>query len=160
MSQVDTILAKYIRAQLALAGLSFVFYTVGMLVLGFPYAVALGILGEALEFLPAVGWIASAAAILTVGFLTHGHWLWMAALLLLWRLVQDYVNSPRIMGDSLHLQPLTVIFALMLGGQLGGIAGAYLSVPAVAVLRILWLECFSTKSSAAAVPDEALEVGT
>lgn len=98
-----------------------------MLALSFPYAVALGILGGALEFLPAVGWIASAAAILTVGFLTHAHWIWMAGLLLLWRLVQDYVNSPRIMGDSLQLQALTVIFALMVGGQLGGIAGAYLS---------------------------------
>ena len=156
VSQVDTMLAKYIRAQLALAGLSFVFYTVCMLVLGFPYAVALGILGGALEFLPAVGWIASAAVILTVGFLTHVHWIWMAGLLLLWRLVQDYVNSPRIMGDSLQLQPLSVIFALMVGGQLGGIAGAYLSVPAVAVLRIVWLEILSTSSSSDAIPDQPL----
>ena len=60
-----------------------------------------------------------------------------------------------------QLQPLTVIFALMVGGQLGGIAGAYLSVPAVAVLRILWLECFSTKSSSDAVPNQPLmQVGT
>jgi predicted PurR-regulated permease PerM len=161
VSQVDTALAKYVRAQLALAGLSFVSYTVCMLVLGFPYAVALGILGGALEFLPAVGWIASAAAILTVGFLTHAHWIWMAALLLLWRLVQDYVNSPHIMGDSVQLQPLTVIFALMVGGQLGGIAGVYLSVPAVAVLRIVWLECFSTRSSSTETPDQTpVQVGT
>jgi len=147
VSQVDAMLAKYIRAQLALAGLSVAFYTTSMLLLGFPYAVALGILGGALEFLPAVGWIASAAAILTIGFLTHAHWIWMATLLLLWRLVQDYVNSPRIMGDSLQLQPLTVIFALMVGGQVGGIAGLYLSVPAVAVLRIVWLQYLSTRKS-------------
>src|SRR3974390_2795792 len=54
--QVDTMLAKFIRAQLALAALSFVFYSVSMLVLGFPYAVALGVVGGALELLPAVGW--------------------------------------------------------------------------------------------------------
>ena len=132
---------------LALAALSFVFYTVSTLTLGFPYAIALGVLGGALEFLPAVGWIASAAVILTIGFLTHAHWIWMAGLLVLWRLVQDYVNSPHIMGDKLELQPLTVIFALMVGGQLGGIAGLYLSVPAVAVLRIVWLESLSTRSS-------------
>jgi predicted PurR-regulated permease PerM len=83
----------------------------------------------------------------------------MAALLLLWRLVQDYVNSPRIMDDSLQLQPLTVIFALMVGGQLGGIAGAYLSVPAVAVLRIVWLEIPSTSSSSDAIPDQPLAQG-
>jgi predicted PurR-regulated permease PerM len=138
LGQVGTMLARYIRAELALAGLSFVFYSVSMLILRFPYAIALGVLGGALEFLPAVGWIASTAVILTLGFLTHAHWIWMAGLLVLWRLVQDYVNSPRIMGDSLQLQPLTVVFALMVGGQLGGIAGLYLSVPAVAVLRIVW----------------------
>jgi predicted PurR-regulated permease PerM len=147
LRHVDRMLAKYIRSQLALAGLSFVFYGVSTLVLGFPDAIALGLLGGALEFLPAVGWIISAGAILTLGFLTHAHWIWMAALLIVWRLVQDYVNSPRIMGDSLELQPLTVVFALMVGGQVGGIAGVYLAVPTVAVLRIVWLECFSGRNS-------------
>jgi predicted PurR-regulated permease PerM len=160
LRQVDTMLAKYIRAQLALAGLSFVFYSVTMLVLRFPYAIALGALGGALEFLPAVGWIASAGAILTIGFLTHAHWIWMAGLLALWRLVQDYVNSPRIMGESLQLQPLTVVFALMVGGQLGGIAGLYLSVPAVAVLRIVWLESLSTRNSATSLSTNAAKASS
>jgi len=154
--RVDTMLGKYIRAQLALAGLSFGFYSISMLVLGFPYAIALGLLGGALEFLPVVGWIISAAVILTVGFLTHAHWIWMAALVVAWRLVQDYVNSPRIMGNSLELQPLTVVFALMVGGQVGGIAGVYLSVPTVAVLRIVWLECLAARKSSPAVGDRPL----
>ena len=153
LGRVDTMLAKYIRAQLVLAFLSFVFYSVSMLLLRFPYAIALGVLGGVLEFLPAVGWIASAVAILTIGFLTHSHWIWMAGLLVLWRLVQDYVNSPRIMGQNLELQPLTVIVALMVGGQVGGIAGLYLSVPTVAMLRIVWLECFSTQNSPTALSD-------
>ena len=119
-------------------------------------AIALGFLGGVLEFLPAVGWIASAMAILTTGFLTHSHWIWMAGLLIVWRVVQDYVNSPRIMGKNLELQPLTVIFALMVGGQVGGIAGLYLSVPAVAVLRIVWLEYFSTRNSPTAISDQPL----
>jgi predicted PurR-regulated permease PerM len=148
LAQVDSMLAKYVRAQLALAGLSFVFYSASMLLLGFPYAIALGLVGGALEFLPAVGWVASAAAILTIGFLTHAHWIWMALLLVLWRLVQDYVNSPRIMGENLQLQPLTVLFVLMVGGQVGGVAGLYLSVPSVAVLRIVWLGCFRSDDSA------------
>jgi predicted PurR-regulated permease PerM len=140
---IDKMLAKYIRAQLALAGLSFVFYSVCMLVLGFPDAIALGLLGGILEFVPVVGWIVSAALILTIGFLTHSHWIWMAALLIFWRVVQDYVNSPRIMGESLELPPLVVVSALMVGGEVAGIAGIYLAVPAAAVLRIVWLEYFS-----------------
>ena len=157
LAQVDSMLAKYVRAQLALAGLSFLFYTASMLLLGFPYAVALGLIGGALEFLPAVGWVASAAAILIIGFLTHAHWIWMALLLVLWRLVQDYVNSPRIMGNNLQLQPLTVLIALMVGGQVGGVAGLYLSVPAFAVLRIVWLGCFSTRISSTGISSESLE---
>ncbi len=146
LRRVDTVLAQYIRAQFALAGLSFVFYSISMLVLGFPYAIVLGFFGGALEFLPVVGWIASALAMLTIGFLSHAHWIWMACLVIVWRLVQDYVNSPRIMGHNLELRPLTVIIALMVGGEVGGIAGMYLSVPAVAVLRVVWLEFFSTRA--------------
>jgi predicted PurR-regulated permease PerM len=132
-----------------------VFYSASMLVLKFPFAIAMGLLGGILEFLPGVGWIASAAAILTIGFLTHAHWIWMAGLLVAWRLVQDYVTSPRIMGDNLQLQPLTILFALMVGGQVGGIAGLYLSVPTVAVLRIVWLGC-SPADESAAISDELL----
>ena len=149
LRRVDTMLARYMRSQLALAGLSFIFYTISMLVLGFPHALALGFLGGVLEFLPAVGWIAAAAAMLTIGYLTHAHWIWMAGLVIVWRFVQNYVNSPRIMGETLELQPLTVIFALMVGGQVGGIAGVYLSIPAVAVLKIISLEYFSARNSRA-----------
>jgi|SRR5271169_672526 len=73
-----------------------------------------------------------------------------------WRLVQDYVHSPLITGDNLMLQPLTVVFALTVGGQVGGIAGLYLSVPAVAVSRIVWLECLSTRSPVTSYSDRPL----
>lgn len=49
----------------------------------------------------------------------------MAGLLIVWRLVQDYVNSRRIMGENLELPPLIVVLALMVGGQAGGIAGVW-----------------------------------
>jgi predicted PurR-regulated permease PerM len=147
LRDIDTMLAKYVRAQLALAGLSFLFYSISMSLLRLPYAIVLGVLGGALEFLPVVGCIVSAAMILTVGILSHSHWIVMAGLLGLWRLAQDYVNSPRIMGKTLQLSPLTVVFALMIGGQLGGIAGVFLAVPVVAVLRIVRLECSSARMS-------------
>lgn len=80
----------------------------------------------------------------------------MAGLLVAWRLVQDYVTSPRIMGNNLEVKPLAVVFALMVGGQVGGVAGVYLSVPIVAVLRVVWLEYFSTQDSSTGVTDQPL----
>ncbi len=137
---VDTMLAQYVRSQLALSALSFLFYLVSMLLLGFPYAFPLALLGGILEILPALGWIITAAIILLTGFLMHAHWIWMACLLGLWRVVQDYVNSPRIMGANLNMNPFIVIVALMIGGEVGGVAGAYLAVPIAAALRIVWME--------------------
>jgi predicted PurR-regulated permease PerM len=140
LRHVDVTLASYMRGQLTLAALSFVFYSTALLILRFPYALPLGIVGGVLEFLPAVGWITSAVIILTIGALVHAHWIWMAGLIVAWRVVQDYVNSPHIMGRNLQLPPLVVLVAFMIGGQVGGIAGVYLSVPIVAVLRTAWLD--------------------
>src|SRR4030095_9316898 len=74
VEQVDRTLAEYTRAQLILAGLSAVFYAVTMALLGFPYPLALGVVGGALEFAPVVGWIVASTAILASGWLVHAHW--------------------------------------------------------------------------------------
>lgn len=150
VERIDAMLAQYIRAQLTLAGLSVAFYGGSTALLGFPYPLALGVLGGALEFLPVIGWILAAAVMLTAGWLTGAHWIWMAGLLLIWRLVQNFVNSPRIMGNRLDMEPVTVLFVLMAGGQIGGLLGVVLSVPAAAVLHIIWLERASRQKAAVA----------
>jgi predicted PurR-regulated permease PerM len=109
-----------------------------MLVLGFPNAIALGILAGILEFIPVAGWITAAAMIVTMGILTHPHWIWMLALLGVWRISLDYGISPRVMGHELEIHPLLAIFTLMVGGAVGGIVGIYLSVPLVAAMRVIY----------------------
>ena len=150
VERIDAMLAQYIRAQLTLAGLSVAFYSGSTALLGFPYPLALGVLGGALEFLPVIGWILAAAVMLTAGWLTGAHWIWMAGLLVIWRLVQNFVNSPRIMGNRLDMEPVTVLFVLLAGGQIAGLLGVVLSVPAAAVLHIIWLERASRQKAAVA----------
>jgi predicted PurR-regulated permease PerM len=113
--------------------------------------VALGIIGGALEFVPVLGWIVAAIGMLLSAWLADAHWIWMAALIVMWRFVQNFVNSPRVMGDRLQLEPLTVLFALMVGSEVGGLAGAILSIPVVAVLRIVWTERASRDTSPVAL---------
>jgi len=150
VEQIDSMLAQYTRAQSATAGLSTVFYTAAMALLSFPYPLALGVLGGALEFAPFAGWVLAAAAMLTSGWLAHAHWIWMAGLIVMWRVVMNVLITPRIMGDRLQMEPMAVFLALLAGGQIAGVAGVILSVPAVAVLRILWNARASRENAAAA----------
>jgi predicted PurR-regulated permease PerM len=136
--ELNSMLRHYIRAKVTLAGLSLVFFSLATLLLGYRHFLALGLLAGILEFIPVAGWMTSAVAIISIGAMTHAHWIWMAALIGLWRLLMDYGISPRIMGHELEIHPLMAIFAVMVGGAIGGIVGIYLSVPFVAMLRVLW----------------------
>jgi len=131
-------LQRYIRAKVILGGLSLLYCSIAMLLLGFPNAIALGILAGILEFIPVAGWMTAAATIVIAGVLTHSHWIWMLTLLAVWRILMDYGIAPRVMGHELEIHPLLAIFTLMVGGAVGGIVGIYLSVPLVAALRVIY----------------------
>lgn len=74
-----------------------------------------------------------------VAFLTgYSHLLVLFIFLVIWRLLQDYVNSPRILGDKLKLHPLAVLFGVLAGGEVAGVIGVFLSIPVLATIRILW----------------------
>ena len=146
-NELHVMLTQYIRAQVLLCGLSFAFYAAAMLLLRFPHAIALAVVGGLLEFLPAMGWISTFAAITSVGIVNHSHWIWMAVLLGIWRLVQDYFTSPRIMGRHLEIHPLAAIFAVLVGGEIGGIVGIYLAVPFMASMGVIWRLCTGAERS-------------
>ena len=139
VEDLNVMLAEYIRAQLTLAGLSLLVYTIVLLLLRVPYAIILGVLGGAMEFIPVVGPFVAALVIFGVAFLSgYHHWLVILIFLATWRLVQDYVNSPRIMGGKLELHPLAALFAILAGGEIAGVIGVYLSIPIMAALHIFW----------------------
>ena len=139
ISDLDRMLAGFIFAQITLTALSLVAYSSFLVLLRFPYALALGLAGGLMEFIPVVGPLMAAAAILGVGFLAGFSRLWAVLLFLgCWRLCQDYVISPRIYGRGLKLHPLAAIAAVLAGGELGGVLGVYLSIPAAAAIRVFW----------------------
>ncbi len=139
LSDLNQMLAHFIRAQLTLALLTFVMYSAVLAMMGVPNALVLGTVGGMLEFIPVVGPLV-AALIIVGGALLMGfpHWLWLIVFLGIWRLIQDYVSSPRIMGHSMELHPLAAIFGVMAGGEVAGILGIFLSIPVMASLRIVF----------------------
>jgi len=154
--ELHLMLQRYIRAKVILGGLSLLYCSIAMLVFGFPNAIALGILAGILEFIPVAGWVTAAATIVTVGVLTHSHWIWMLALLVVWRILMDYGIAPRVMGHELEMHPLLAIFTLMVGGAIGGIIGIYLSVPIAAALHVVYRHFASPKEGLSA-PDTMSE---
>ncbi len=139
LSDLNQMLAHFIRAQLTLAALSLVAYSAFLGIGGMQYWLVLGTAGGILEFIPVVGPLLAAALILGVALLTsYSHWLILLIFLGIWRLLQDYVVSPRVLGKSTELHPLAAIFGVLAGGELAGLLGIYLSIPVMASLRIVW----------------------
>ena len=139
VSDVNIMLGSYIRAQLILASLTLAVYTVVLSLLHLKYALILGPLAGIFEFVPVVGPAIAAIIVFVIAVLTsYPHLIWLVLFLAVWRLLQDYVNAPRIMGKSLEISPLVQILAVLAGGEIAGVVGALVSVPAVATLRILW----------------------
>jgi predicted PurR-regulated permease PerM len=140
MDDLDTMLAEYVRAQLLLSFFAFIAYGAFLLIMRFPYALAVGAIGGVLEFIPFVGPLLTLGMLIAIAFLAgYPHWITIVGFWLVWRGIQDYVNAPRVMGKGLDLHPLLVIFAILVGGEVAGVLGIFLSIPTVAALRILWL---------------------
>ncbi len=140
IAEMDEMLAHFIRAQLYLAGISGVMYTVVLaLALRVPYGFVLGTIGGLLEFIPVVGPLVAALIILGVAITANYHHVLIVLLFLAaWRLMQDYVISPRVLGGRVELHPLAAIFGVLVGGEIAGVVGIYLAIPVMATIRILW----------------------
>jgi predicted PurR-regulated permease PerM len=139
LQDLNQMLAQFIRAQLTLAALSFVAYSSMLGAMRVPYALMLGTAGGALEFVPLAGPLLAGSAMMTVAVLSgYPRWPFLLLFLGLWRMVLDYVISPRIMGKSVELHPLAALFGILAGGEIAGVLGVYLSIPVMASLRIVW----------------------
>lgn len=133
------LLGEYMRALVLLSLITFAVWSIVFLVAGVPYPVILAALGGALEAVPLVGPVVAGIVVLSVaGFTGYGHAIPLLAFVVAWRLIQDYVSSPLVMGRGVEIHPAFVIFGVLAGGELAGTAGMFLSVPVMAGLRILW----------------------
>jgi predicted PurR-regulated permease PerM len=140
INDMNLMLAQFIRAQLTLAALSWLAYASFLgLIMHVPYALMLGTAGGILEFIPVVGPLVASFLIIGVALLNgYQYWLIVGVFLIIWRLVQDYIVSPRIMGKTMELHPLAAIFGVLAGAEIAGVLGVYLSIPVMASLRIVW----------------------
>jgi predicted PurR-regulated permease PerM len=112
-----------------------------LLVVGVPYPLALGIMVAVFDLIPVVGStvggvIVSLVALtvsVPIALLTAGYYV-------VYRLVEDYLLSPRVMARTVNVPPLLTIVALLLGGAAAGVVGAFLAIPVAAAVQLLLRE--------------------
>lgn len=148
LADVNLLLASYMRALVLLALSTFTAYGIFFSILGVPYAVLLAALAGMLEFIPMVGTLAASLTIVIVAALEGAHVIAVLIFLLAYRLFQDYVLSPQLMRQGVELHPLLVLFGVFAGSEVAGIAGTFLSVPVLALVRIIYLRIRKTRLGA------------
>lgn len=139
LGDVHRLLGQFIRALVLLSLATFIAYGAVFALMGVPYAILLATVAGVLEFIPVLGPLTAAVAIVLV-VLVSGHGpLWVVlAFLGAYRLFQDYVLQPHLMSAGLALHPVLVIAGALAGEAVAGVPGMFLSVPVMATLRILY----------------------
>jgi predicted PurR-regulated permease PerM len=152
MTDIDLLLAHYMRALVLLSLATFTAYSIFFAITGVRYGILLAALASALEFIPMLGPFTAGVTILVVAGVGGARVLTVLIFLLAYRLFQDYILSPHVMGQGVELHPALVLFGVFAGAEVAGIAGAFLSVPVLALIRILYIRIRKTRLSARLAP--------
>lgn len=152
VTDLNVLLARYVRALLFLSLATLVCYGIAFSLLGLPYAFLLAVCAALLEFVPFAGPLGAIAITLVVAvFSGYSHLLALVIFIALYRMFQDYVLNPYLMSEGVEVSPFLVIVGLLAGDQLGGVAGIFLAVPTIAMLKIIIgrARAFSASNAAA-----------
>lgn len=152
LADIHLLLARYIRALVLLSLATFTAYSISFTIMGVPYAVLLAAVAGMMEFIPTLGPLAAGAAIVLVGAISGASVVAILIFLLLYRVFQDYILSPILMKQGTELHPLMVLFGVFAGAEIAGIAGAFLSVPVLALVRVMYERLRKSRQAAALTP--------
>jgi predicted PurR-regulated permease PerM len=140
LDDIHNLLSNYIRALVILSIASFVAWLIFLQILGAPYQLLLAGLCGVLEFIPVVGPLSAVLIVLIVcGFSGTGGLLWILVFYAAFRMFQDYVLNPFLLSSGIEISPLLVLFGVLAGDRLAGIPGMFFSVPAIAILKVLYM---------------------
>jgi len=139
-NDIDTILSAFLRGQFTVA-LSMAFmYALGLYFIGTPMGLFIGILAGLSNVVPYLPLLTGFLPALVMTYLQFGdltHLLYVIALFGAVQVIEGFLLTPRIVGESVGLHPVAIMLALLMGGMFFGIIGIVLAVPAAAVLKVL-----------------------
>ena len=145
VDSTNRIFFKFISGQIIDGIIVGILVTIGMSVIGVKYAVLLGFMIGLFNIIPYFGAIVAVAISVLITLITGGvsQTLIMAIVVIILQQIDSNIINPKIIGNSLEISPLLVIFAVTVGGAYWGVLGMFLAVPVAAVLKIIiddWIE--------------------
>ncbi len=153
IDSTNRIFFKFISSQVIDGIIVGILVTIAMSIIGVKYAVLLGFMIGLFNIIPYFGAIIAVAISILITLITGGisQTLIMAIVVIVLQQIDSNIINPKIIGNSLEISPLLVIFAVTVGGAYFGVLGMFLAVPVAAVLKILindWLEFKNNKKYA------------
>lgn len=140
MRRLSIVLGGLIRGQFLICALLAVYYSIFLSAVGLDMALLLGIISGFLNLIPFVGTLTSLGLSLFLAVLGGAHLTQCIAILgvyLIANLVDNTILTPRIVGRTMGISPLTIILALLAGGELLGFLGVLLALPIMAMVKVL-----------------------
>lgn len=139
--QIDATLASFIRGQVTVSLILGAYYALALMAVGLDYGVVIGFVAGIISFIPYVGaLVGGALAIGLALFQFWGDW-WMigavAAIFAAGQFFEGNILSPKLVGSSVGLHPVWLIFALSAFGTLFGFVGMLVAVPVAAALGVI-----------------------
>lgn len=129
----------------------------GLLLLGIPYALLLGVLGALLNFIPYIGGLAAIALPVLMAFVTKSGYTYPLAVVGVYIVIQFIDNHyliPRIVASKIKVNALVAIVGVLVGNAIGGVAGMFLALPVIAILKIIFDRIDSLKPWGLLLGDE------
>jgi predicted PurR-regulated permease PerM len=135
---IDRALGNYIRGQLIVCVIVGVLAYIGYWIIKMPYPLLLASIVAVFNIIPYLGpFFGAAPAVLMASTVSVKMMIIVAILNLIIQMLEGNVISPQVVGRTLHMHPLFIIFALLVGGEIAGIAGLILAVPFFAALKVI-----------------------
>ncbi len=138
--QADSTLGRFIRGQLLVCVVLGSVYAVSLGLAGLEFGILVGIGAGLISFIPFIGTLAGFVVSMVLALLQFDNWvMWLviAGIFVAGQVLEGNFLTPKLLGDSVGLHPVWVMFALLAGGSLLGFTGVLIAVPAAAVMGVL-----------------------
>ncbi|MDT3426883.1 putative PurR-regulated permease PerM [Paenibacillus forsythiae] len=138
MSEMNQQISSYIRGQIIVSCCIGALLYIGYLIIGLKYSLVLAIVAACTAVVPYLGPAIAITPALVVALVTSP--LMLLKMIVVWtavQLIEGKFISPQIMGKSLKIHPITIIFVIVFAGKMFGVVGIILAVPGYAVLKVV-----------------------